>query len=697
MPTRMGAPDTATTVRPGGARNTSRHGRWWAPAWAAVWVAVAAWPVRWALDAPTFREPVTPWVWGVWGLVSALAALIIATRISHRQERAAAGLALAAVDGWCLAVWWAAAGWQTLMAWWGVGVILACGVQALNARQWERHRIDSRTRAWPMLMEGTPWADLRPIGAVETLSAGVKRYRYRRRDAAHTSIKDLLDEPARTRYEERHHLPHGSIRVERDGRSVDDVLVTEVTTDPHAGRRGVEWDGTIMRSAADDLVIAYHEDGQPVVTSFFRHGFGVVHRLIAGVTGSGKSTLMRLLAMSLAPAEDAIVVMIDAKGGMSFARIAALFGWFSVDVERSVRKLERFVELMHQRQRESASVGEAVWRLDTTTAPGRGPMYALFVDEIAKLVGEQAPNSRLQTRANKALIQLVQEGRAAGIALIVATQYPTVSALGSSQFRSQIDWRACFRMAEEGHSDVILTKAPKGVDAAGIDDERGGTCYVQSGAKCRPVTARVLNVPDGTDDRGLPDPDIPDLVTPFVRHWWDRTTAIPPGEITVLDREGDYYARTIYGPDGETWVEDPEFEPGPCDPPPPAGTPLATVTLIKEPTVTPDAGQVAFSDLTATATATPEQAAADAAALARMRPHGTVATVDEPDAKGAAWRLIVDAGRVGVSPVDVYRHPTVNRSSSWAYKRFAEWRTAGDLIQVTEGVHRAADHHLDTP
>ena len=691
MPTRMGQADTATTVRPGGARATSRHGRWWAPAWVVAWLACLAWPIRWALDTPTLHTPMIPWLWGVWGLVSLIAAAVIATRVTHRQERVAAGLALAATDVWLHAVWWAWAGWHTLMAWWGVGIILACGAQALNGRQWERHRIDARLRAWPMLMEGTPWADLRPVGQIEQLSAGVRRLRYRRKDAAHTSLKELMDEPARTRYEERHHLPHGSIRVERDGRSVDDVLVTEVTTDPHAGHRGVEWDGTVLRSAADDLVIAYHEDGQPVVTTFFRHGFGVVHRLIAGVTGSGKSTLMRLLAMSLAPAEDAIVMMIDAKGGMSFSRIAALFGWFTVEVERSVRKLERFVELMHQRQRESAARGEAVWRLSSDA-----PIYVLFIDEIAKLVGEQAPNSRLQSRAQSALIQLVQEGRAAGISLCVATQYPTVSALGSSQFRSQIDWRACFRMAEEGHSDVILTKAPKGVDAAGIDDERGGTCYIQAGSKCRPVTARVLNVPDGTDDRGQPDADVPDMVTPFVRRWWQHTIDIPRQELDVLDREGDFYARTIYGPDGETWVEDPEFEPGPCEPGPPHDdTPVAPViTLTKEPTVTPDAGNVSFSDLTTHTTATADEQAADAAALARIRPHGTLTAVAEPTAKDAAWALIVAAGHVGTSPADVYGHPTVNRSASWGYKRFAEWRAAGDLIQITEGIHRAADQHL---
>lgn len=741
--------------RPGAVHNRKHRPDAWAPVRWGLLLCVAAWLARiitgalWGVGEP-FPSSVG-WMLATWGVAWSVAALIIRKHMTNRHERHAAGITLGVAGVWFHLVWWALAPAQQLMPALGLGVMLAVGAQMMNQREWERGRIRSDLDAWPQIMAGTVWTDVFPVGTVERIAPGVIRRRFRRKDHADTSVADLMDPKARTRYEERQGLEHGSVRVERDGKSSMDIVVTEVRKDPHAGARGVEWDGQALQHVWDELVVAYFEDGQPELFRPWKRGVGPKHGLIAGVTGSGKSTLMRLLAMAIAPAEEAVTHMIDCKSGQSFGKLAALFSWFTKDAWDACHQLEALVALMRSRQDYAREKG---WQ-GSWFPSKEDPVHFVFIDELARIVGMQAPKEVLK-RALPALVMLVQEGRSTGFCIIAATQFPTLEAIGSSQFRSQIDWRVCFRMSEAGHSDYILTKAPKGVDAANIDEDRNGTAYFQNGSKCRALPGRALNVPDGTNETGEPDQNVPDLVMPYVHRWWDRRTDIPQEETEVLDFDGAWSARTIYGPNGETYVRDPdddqdadpptgdEARPIPgvgacpdCDwhatvldvvaghcqcgrtydagerrtlsllalsataqvEPDPQTTSRPALALVpapsddaqEGPTVTTAAAAVRFSDLTAAYQPTAEEAAADAAALANQ--ERAASDDDTPAARDAAWRLFVAAGDAGLTPVDVYRHPSVARSSSWGYKLLARWREEGYLEGMGEGRHRVAQQH----
>ncbi len=141
----------------------------------------------------------------------------------------------------------------------------------------------------------------------------------------------------------------------------------------------------------------------------------VVHVLIAGTTGSGKTALARTLLASLAyfHAPDAIrLLLIDPKG-RGFGPLAALphvMGKVVDTPEAGAARLAQVVEEMERRDRTGQQT----------------PLVVVAIDELADL---------LQTggRTLEGLItRLAQRGRQAGIHLVACTQKPTAALIGGA-------------------------------------------------------------------------------------------------------------------------------------------------------------------------------------------------------------------------------------------------------------------------
>ncbi|MEM7346094.1 MAG: DNA translocase FtsK, partial [Chloroflexota bacterium] len=147
----------------------------------------------------------------------------------------------------------------------------------------------------------------------------------------------------------------------------------------------------------------------------------VAHVLVSGTTGSGKTALVRSMALSLAMHNrlgEVQMLFIDPKGNGfdPFTAFSDIGGGLPhllrppvQEVHQAIFLLGEMVEEMVRRDRENISE----------------PRVVIFIDEVADLM-EQGGKAmdRLMTR-------LTQRGRSAGLHIIACTQKPLAASIGS--------------------------------------------------------------------------------------------------------------------------------------------------------------------------------------------------------------------------------------------------------------------------
>ncbi|MBN2007118.1 MAG: DNA translocase FtsK [Anaerolineae bacterium] len=204
---------------------------------------------------------------------------------------------------------------------------------------------------------------------------------------------------------------------------------------------------SIMPLPVGTALLGLTENGTPLLMRLSSPD--VAHVLIAGTTGSGKSVLMRSIAVSLAlnHRPDVLrMVCIDPKN-RTFRALAGMPHLSRPPVKdlteavEVLRSLVRVMEIRDQR-------GEAPDNPTGVTAP----RIAVFIDELADLVlqGEFA--------LNEALTRLLQRGREAGIHLIAATQRPS-SAVLSGLMRANFPLRLVGRVVSADDARVASGRA----------------------------------------------------------------------------------------------------------------------------------------------------------------------------------------------------------------------------------------------
>lgn len=139
----------------------------------------------------------------------------------------------------------------------------------------------------------------------------------------------------------------------------------------------------------------------------------VAHILIAGTTGSGKTSLARTMLASLVMAHrpgQLMLILIDPKGTAfaAFRELPHVLTFAAEEPSEAAARLEEAVRLMERRSREGVFM----------------PRLLIVIDELGDLVQQGG------REVGELLTRLAQRGREAGIHLLACTQKPTAALLG---------------------------------------------------------------------------------------------------------------------------------------------------------------------------------------------------------------------------------------------------------------------------
>jgi len=246
----------------------------------------------------------------------------------------------------------------------------------------------------------------------------------------------------------------------------------------------------------------------------------VAHCLIAGTTGSGKTVLLRTMAVSLALGHsptDLRLMLIDPKGRAfrALAGVPHLLRPAVTDVNEALEALRSLARLMETRDR----LGE------------NRPRIVVMVDELADLVLYANGNNVEAT-----LARLAQRGREAGIHLIAATQRPSAAVL-SGVMRANFPLRLVGRVvtpedsriaagrggmnAEKlsGRGDFLAvggSAAPIRFQVAFIGEEEARNTLQEAARQ----TAPILNLSE-TQTEAAPADDL-DRLSERLAPWWAK-------------------------------------------------------------------------------------------------------------------------------------------------------------------------------
>lgn len=186
------------------------------------------------------------------------------------------------------------------------------------------------------------------------------------------------------------------------------------------------------------------------------------HLLVAGTSGSGKSEWMRaaIAGIMLANTPETLrLVLIDPKRN-AFTELKGspfLYGPKSLvypPEDSAMDALEALIDEMEERYRRfSRHAASDLTELHTKTGDVL-PRIVCVCDEYADLIADRATKKEIEG----AITRLGAKARAAGIHLIIATQYPDRNTVGGA-LKMNLGGRVCLRTTNHIQSNMIINQS----------------------------------------------------------------------------------------------------------------------------------------------------------------------------------------------------------------------------------------------
>lgn len=219
------------------------------------------------------------------------------------------------------------------------------------------------------------------------------------------------------------------------------------------------------------------------------------HALVAGMTGAGKSELLRTWLTSIAlhhPPDKVTFLLVDYKGGAAFGPLGALPHTVGLitDLDRDLAG-RAMVSLRAELRRRELWLSEA-----GVESMGAAPSVADRPASLIVVVDEFATLAKEIPQFVDELVDIAQRGRSLGIHLILATQRP--HGVVSESIRANTALRIALRVADPDDSTDVIDVP----DACSIPSSRPGTAIVSVGrVRSKPLRFAYSAGPRHTEAR----------------------------------------------------------------------------------------------------------------------------------------------------------------------------------------------------
>jgi DNA segregation ATPase FtsK/SpoIIIE, S-DNA-T family len=222
--------------------------------------------------------------------------------------------------------------------------------------------------------------------------------------------------------------------------SYDGILKVRVYNEPLPSN--VEWENEFLKPGTWSVIIGVNRE----ITIF--HDFDKSkHLIIAGVPGSGKSVIMKLIitSLTLQNPEHVSFTLIDLKGGPAFSRFKNMKQVIDVGINnKDALKLLKDVQNDMERVYQNILVPNGY---EDVKEAGIKKRHFIVIDEAADLADNR--------EAVEILTDIVRKGRGSGHYVIYATQYPTTQTV-ASQIKRNIPARLTYVLDSSTASIAVL-------------------------------------------------------------------------------------------------------------------------------------------------------------------------------------------------------------------------------------------------